>query len=110
MMGEMEKNAQIGELVQLRQSQKVALEHLRIKGKKIAAAYGAFGRAQERWAVDETTGRPCAFLSRPSGEERDHPQYLFGQAELAEYIREVKAEEQALASTIMQLSSLGIID
>jgi len=33
-MGEMEKNAQIGELVKQRQSQRVTLEHLRLKGKK----------------------------------------------------------------------------
>src|ERR1019366_5238749 len=45
MMGEMEKNAQIGELVKQRQSQRVTLEHLRLKGKKIAAAYSAFGYA-----------------------------------------------------------------
>jgi hypothetical protein len=110
MMGEMEKNAQIGELVKQRQSQRVTLEHLRLKGKKIAAAYSAFGYAQDRWSVDDATGRGKVFLLHPKSEERDHPQYLFGQGELADHIREVKAAEQALASTIAQLSSLGIAD
>jgi hypothetical protein len=109
MMSSMEKNAQIGELVQLRQSQKVALGHLRLKGKKISAAYGAFGNAPERWAVDDRTGHEV-FLTNPKSDEREHPQYLLGQSELVVYLQEVKASEQALSSTIAQLSSLGITD
>jgi hypothetical protein len=109
MMGEMEKNAQIGELVQLRQSQKITLEHLKFKGKKIAAAYSAFGQNQDRWGVDDRTERDV-FLTNPRSDEREHPQYLFGRGELVAHLQEVKAAEQALASTIAQLSSLGIAD
>ena len=110
MMSSMEKNAQIGELVQQRQSQKVTLEHLRLKGKKIAAAYSAFGYAPDRWSVDNPTGSARVFLLHQKSEERDHPQYLFGQVELADHIREVTAAEQALAATRAQLSSFGITD
>jgi hypothetical protein len=39
MMSQMEKHAQIGKLITQRQSQKSTLEHLKLKGKKIAAAY-----------------------------------------------------------------------
>ena len=86
------------------------MEHLKLKGKKIASAYSAFGYAQDRWRVDDATGRGDVFLLYPKGEERDHPQYLLGQAELAVYIREVAAAEQALAFTKAQLLSIGITD
>jgi hypothetical protein len=109
MMSSMEKNAQIGELVTQRQSQKVTLEHLRLKGKKIAAAYTAFGHAPDRWFVNDT-GPGEAFLVIPRGEERDLPQYLLNQVDLANHVREVKAAEQALAATNAQLASLGITD
>jgi hypothetical protein len=110
MMSSMEKNAQIGELVQRRQSQKVTLGHLKLKGDQIAAAYNAFGSAQVRWCVDNATGQGSVFLSNPRVQDREHPQYLLGPTELAEHIREVTAAEQALAATSTQLSSLGITD
>jgi hypothetical protein len=110
MMSDMEKSAQIGDLVQQRQSQRITLEHLRLKGKKIAAAYSAFGHAQDRWSVDDAAGRGGVFLLHSKSEERDHPQYLLGRPELTDYVREVKAAEQALAATSAQLSSLGITD
>lgn len=50
------------------------------------------------------------FLLHPKDEEYEHPQYLLGEAGLVEHIREVKAAEQALATTTAQLSSLGITD
>ena len=86
-MTEMEQNAQIGELVKQRQAQKIALEHLKLKGKNIADAYSAFAFNRERWMVDDVTGTGAVFLLRPKPEERQHPQYLLGQAELAQYIR-----------------------
>jgi hypothetical protein len=110
MMSDMEKNAQIGELITQRQSQKTTLEHLRLKGKKIADAYSAFGHAQDRWCVDDSTGKGKVFLLLPRGEEHNHPPYLLGQVELAEHIREVKAAEQALGETKARLSNLGITD
>lgn len=110
MMSHMEKSAQIGDLVQQRQSARVSLEHLKLKGNKIAAAYSAFGYGQDRWRVDDVTGRGNVFLLVPKGEERDHPQHLLGHAELADHIRETTAAEVALASINAQLLSLGITD
>jgi hypothetical protein len=110
MMSEMEKNAQIGELVKQRQDRKIALEHLKLKGDKIAAAYSAFGSAQVRWCVDDATGRGSVLLSNPRLQDREHPRYLLGPTELADHIREVTVAEQALAATSAQLSSLGITD
>lgn len=109
MMSTMEKNAQIGELVTLRQAQKVEVEQLKIKGQKIATAYNAFGYVVDRWRVDdEGIGAGNVYLLHPKSEERAHPQYLLGQADLAEYIRELTSAERALANTKSQLQSLGI--
>ena len=108
MMSAMEKNAQIGELVTQRQEQKVAVEHLKLKGKKVAAAYSAFAHSQERWRVDDTTGTGHVYLLHPQSNEREHPKYLLAQAELAQYIREVAKAEQALAATNAQLTALGV--
>jgi hypothetical protein len=110
MMSNMEKNAQIGELIQQRQGAKIALEHLKLKGSKIAAAYSAFGYTQDRWRTDDAPGRGSVFLLHPKVEEKHHPEYLLGPIELAEYIRETASAEAALASINAQLSSLGITD
>jgi hypothetical protein len=110
MMSRMEKNAQIGELIQQRQSQKVTLAHLRLKGSKVADAYSAFGAAQVRWRVDDATGRGGVLLADPRLQDREHPQYLLGPTELAAHIREVTVAEQALAKTRDELSGLGITD
>ena len=85
------------------------MEHLKLKSKQIAAAYGAFAHAQERWRVDEATGSGGVFLLYPKGDERQHPQFLLGQVELAEHIRETNAAEAALAHTSAQLQALGIV-
>jgi len=106
MMSSMETNAQIGDLVKQRQTQKVTLEHLKFMSSKIADAYSAFGHAQDRWCVDDSTEKGNAFLLFPRGDEHSHPQHLLGQAELAEHIREVRAAEQELAKAIAQLSGL----
>jgi hypothetical protein len=108
MMSGMEMNAQIGELVVKRKDATIALEHLKIKGKKIADAYSAFAYGQERWRVDDTSGRGGVFLLHPKGEEYEHPQHLLGQAELADHIRERAAAEATLASINAKLLSLGI--
>jgi hypothetical protein len=105
MMSDMEKSTQIGELVQQRQSAVIALEHLKLKSKKIAAAYSSFAHNQERWKATESEQ---VFLLFPKGEEAQHPQYLLGQADLAEHIRETVAAEAALASVNTKLSNLGI--
>jgi hypothetical protein len=110
MMSNMEKNAQIGELVQQRQSARIALEHLKLKGKKIAAAYSAFGSAQDRWRATEDIGSGSVFLLHCKAEETQHPQHLLGQAELAAHIREVAAAETTLANINTQLLNLGITD
>ena len=107
-MSDMEKNAQIGELVLQREAAKIRLEHLKIKGNKIAAAYSTFGSHQGRWRADDATGRGVVFLSDPQKEDRNHEQYLLGQSELADHIRETAAAEVALAKINDQLSSLGI--
>jgi hypothetical protein len=51
----------------------------------------------------------CSCCTRRVRSEITH-QYLFGQAELTDHVREVKAAEKELASTTAQLSSLGITD
>lgn len=110
MMSEMEENAQIGELIKVRQAQKIRFEHLLLKSKKVASAYAGFGHAQERWCVDDTTGRANVHLLFPKGEEREYPQYLLGADQLAEHIHEVAEAERQLASTKSQLLALGISD
>jgi hypothetical protein len=110
MMSDMEENAQIGDFISQRQAQKKTLEHLNVKSKRIAAAYSAFAAAQDRWRVDDTTGRGNVFLLHPIGDERNHPQYLLGQSELADHIREIVEAEKALAETQAQLERLGITD
>jgi len=56
-------------------------------------------------------GRESVFLLRPtSADEREHPQYLLGQADLADYIRELAVAERLLDDTKNQLLSLGITD
>jgi hypothetical protein len=110
MMSDMEKTTQIGDLVQQKQGARIALEHLKLKSKKIAAAYSAFGYGQDRWRATEATGNGSVFLLHPKVDETQHPQHLLGQAELAYHIREVAAAEATLASITAQLVSLGIAD
>jgi hypothetical protein len=110
MMSGMEKSAQIGDLVQQRQGARTALEHLKLKGKKIAAAYSAFGSGQDRWQAHDPSERGGVFLLHPKVEEMYHPQNLLGQAELADHIRETAAAEAARVSIKAQLSNLGITD
>jgi hypothetical protein len=109
MMSDMEKTTQIGDLVQQRQSARITLEHLKLKSKKIAAAYSAFGSNQGRWCV-EAPAATDVFLRLPKGEESSHPSHLLGRAELTEHVREVVAAEAALAKINLQLASLGISD
>lgn len=106
-MLEMEKSQQIGELVQAREQQKIDLMHLKVKSSKIADAYRAFSSQKDRWCVDPSSSNKV-FLMNTTSTERDLPQYLFSQEELAEHVREVRSVEEALASTISQLKSLGI--
>jgi hypothetical protein len=109
MMSRMEKNAQVGDLVQQRQDARIALEHLKLKGKKIAAAYSVFGSNQDRWCI-EAPAATDVFLRYPKGPESDHPSHLLGRAELTEHVREVVAAEAVLANIKAQLASLGIAD
>jgi len=110
MMSSMEKHAQVGEFVQKRQEAKVALEHLKVKSSKIAAAYSAFGSTPDRWRTDDTHGRGDLFLLLPKGDERQHPEFLLGASQLADHVREVVTAEVALAGIKSQLSALGIND
>jgi hypothetical protein len=109
MMSQMEKNAQIGDLVIQRKDAKITLEHLKLKGNKIAAAYSAFGSNQGRWCV-EAPAATDVFLRYPKGEESSHPSHLLGRAELTEHVREVVAAEALLTKIKAQLTSLGITD
>ena len=110
MMSDMEKTTQIGDLVQQRQSARIGLEHLKLKSKKISAAYSAFAHNQERWKAKDGTESEQVYLAFPKGEEGQHPQFLLGQADLAEHIRETAAAEVTLATIKTQLSHLGIND
>jgi hypothetical protein len=108
MMSRMEKNAQIGDLIQQRQDARVALAHLKVKGSSIVDAYRAFGSSQDRWRVDDHSGEGAVFLLNPKEIERSHPRNLLGTAELANHIRELGTAEATLASITAQLVSLGI--
>ena len=108
-MSRMEKNAQVGDLVQQRQDARIALEHLKLKSNKIAAAYSAFGSNQDRWCV-EAPAATDVFLRYPKGAESDHPLHLLGRAELTEHVREVIAAEAVLTNIKAQLANLGITD
>jgi hypothetical protein len=109
MMTRMEKNAQIGELIQQRQDAKTALAHLKVKGDNIASAYSAFGSNQDRWCVDAPAATDV-FLRYPKGQESIHPSNLLGRVELTAHVREVVVAEAALASLKARLASLGITD
>jgi hypothetical protein len=109
MMSDMEKNAQIGDLIQQRQDAKTALAHLKVKGNSIASAYSAFGSNQDRWCV-EAPAATDVFLRYPKGLESSYPSHLLGRAELTEYVREVVAAEAVLTNIKVQLASLGITD
>jgi hypothetical protein len=109
MMSRMEKNAQIGELVQQKQDAKTALAHLKVKGSNIADAYRAFGSNQDRWCV-EAPAATEVFLRYPNALESGHPSHLLGRAELTEHVREVVAAEAAFTKIKTQLASLGIIE
>jgi hypothetical protein len=109
MMSRMEKNAQIGDLIQQRQDAKKALAHLKVKSDSIASAYSAFGSNQNRWCV-EAPAATDVFLRHPEGAERIYPSHLLGRAELTEHVREVVAAEAVLTNIKAQLASLGITD
>ena len=109
MMYRMEKNAQIGELIQQRQDAKIDLAHLKVKSNSIASAHSAFGANQDCWCVD-SPGATEVFLQFPKGLESGHPINLLGRAELTTHVREVVTAEGALAAIKAQLASLGITD
>jgi hypothetical protein len=109
MMSDMEKNAQIGDLIQQRQDAKKALAHLKVKSDSIASAYSAFGSNQSRWCV-ESPAPTEVFLRRPEGRESSYPSFLLGRAELTEHVREVVAAEAVLTNVKVQLANLGSTD
>jgi hypothetical protein len=105
MMSDMEKKAQVGELVLEREVARTNVAHMRAKRNKIAAAYSAFGAQPERWSVDASGG---VFLSNPKGEDRPHPDNLLGPPDLAGHIREATAAKDALAAVSARLLEFGI--
>jgi hypothetical protein len=106
-MSDMEKAQQVGELMEIRGTQKRDLAHLQLKGTKIVDAYRSFASNRSRWSVDSSSPDKV-FLSRPESSERDLPLYLLSHADLAQHVRETAAAEQALAKTTAQLAILGI--
>jgi hypothetical protein len=106
-MSDMEKAQQLAELMESRETQRRDLAHLQLKGARIVDAYRAFASKQSRWSVDPSSP-DRVFLSRPEPNERDLPQYLLSQADLAQHVREIAAAEQALTQTTAKLTTLGI--
>jgi hypothetical protein len=106
-MSDMEKAQQLAELMESRETQRRDLAHLQFKGAKIVEAYRSFASKQNRWSVDPSSPDKV-FLSHPESSERDLPQYLLSQADLAQHVRETAAAEEALKQTTAQLGTLGI--
>jgi len=94
-------------LMEMREAQRRDLAHLQLKGARIVDACRAFASKQNRRSVDPYSPDKV-FLSRPKSSERGSPQYLLSQADLARYVREIAAAQQALTQTTAQLATLGI--
>jgi hypothetical protein len=103
-MTNMEKAQQIGELVQRREEQKKALGHLKQKGEKVAAAYGAFARSRDRWGVD--SGK--LYIRSPRDDEGIAHNYLLSREELARHVQELQDADKAFKETSQLLLELGI--
>ena len=108
-MSDKEKAQQIGELVLLRKERQQELEHLHIKRDKIARAYSVFGANKERWYMDAGLGSTDKVVLRmPAANERELPDYLLSQADLAAFLRELAGAEERLAETNGKLTALGL--
>jgi hypothetical protein len=107
MMSDDEKVSQVGAAMLLLEQQKRDLAHIREKIEKVRSAYRTFAVESARWHVDSDNPEKVQ-LTHPDQKERDLPNYLRSQPELAALVLERKVAEDALAETKAKLTSFGL--